>query len=321
MYDWQPEEATRLWEKSVSLDASFPLARRNLAVAWSHGKSTNELAGAIAQLEQAVAGPDKFALHFAELDELYAAAGVSPEKRLALLEANQGVVSKRDDALSREIGLKIFAGKYDEAIALMKGRQFAVWEGGRLDVADHWVQAHLLRGRQELAAGKAAEALADFERAKTIPDNLPSDQRGSGAGAEVNYWLGEAYEAAGNPSKAKECWTDAARGPGRGSRRGREARSLDEQAQALARRKLGENASAESAFRGMSEPVVSEETAGGTPSERYARRTRTALAHCRSGCGYAGLGENEKARAEFQLALQVAPDCLEAKAELASLPK
>ena len=46
-------------------------------------------------------------------------------------------MQKRDDALSREIGLKIFAGKYDDAIALMTGRTFSVWEGGSLDVAEH----------------------------------------------------------------------------------------------------------------------------------------------------------------------------------------
>jgi len=39
LYDWQPDEAIRLWEKSAALDPSFPLVHRNLAVAWSHSKS------------------------------------------------------------------------------------------------------------------------------------------------------------------------------------------------------------------------------------------------------------------------------------------
>jgi tetratricopeptide (TPR) repeat protein len=335
LYDWQPEEATKLWETSTSLDASFPIVHRNLAVAWSHGKSTNDLTQAISQLEQAVAAPQKFALHFTELDELYAAAGVSPEKRLALLEQNQAVVSMRDDALSREIGLKIFAGKYDQAIGLMSDRQFSVWEGGTLEVADHWVQAHLLRGRQELAAGRVAQARADFESAKVIPDNLPSDQRRGGHSAEIAYWLGNCWEASGELTRAKEFWTEAAkasmsgprRGPGGAEDRGLE-RQLQSYYQALAKRKLGQAAEAETALRGLieaAERALGRETdrTGGveTSSERLSHRNRTAFTHCIAGCAYAGLGEKEKAKAEFEQALQSAPDCQAAKEQLAALAR
>ena len=150
-------------------------------------------------------------MHFTELDKLYADAGKPPEQRLAVLEQNQSVVSKRDDSLSREIGLKVFAGKYDEAIQLMIGRKFSVWEGGTLDVADHWVNAHLLRGQREFAAKQFAAALADFQAAENIPDNLPSD-RGGGRGhdAEIAYWTGLAQEACGDADKAKQSWQRAA---------------------------------------------------------------------------------------------------------------
>jgi len=212
LYDWQPEQAVKLWEQSAALDPSFAIVQRNLAVAYSRQKPTNDLARAIARLEQAVSGPVKYALHFAELDELYAAAGAAPEKRLALLEQNAAVVAQCDDALSREIGLKVFAGEADEAIRLMTGRRFAVWEGGTLEVADHWVNAHLLRGRRALAGGRFAAALADFQAAQTIPDNLPSDQGGSGRNAEIAYWLGVAWEKTGEPAKAQQCWQEAAAG-------------------------------------------------------------------------------------------------------------
>ena len=331
LYDWQPEEATKLWEQSASLAPAFPLVHRNLAVAYSHRKPTPDLTGAIAQLEQAVAGSPRFALHFAELDELYASAGVSPEKRLALLEQNQAVVSRRDDALSREIGLKIFAGKCDEAISLMTSRQFAVWEGGTLEVAEHWVQAHLRRGRQELAAGKSAEALADFECANAIPDNLPSDQRRGGHSAEIAYWLGVAREATGDLPKAKELWTEAAGNARGGPRRGPDDRGLERQVQtcfqALARRKLGQTAEAETALRGIveaAERALNSETERREgpegSSERSIHRLRAALAHYVAGLAYAGLNEKEKARSEFNLALQSAPDYLGAKTELACVP-
>ena len=142
---------------------------------------TNAVPRAIAELEKAVALPDKYAVHFLELDELYAQVGSRPAERLALLEQNRDIVARRDDALSREIGLLVFGGKEAEAIQLMTGRTFSVWEGGALDVAEHWFNAHLLGGEQALAVGRAETAFSDFEAANKIPDNLPSD---AGAGRE-----------------------------------------------------------------------------------------------------------------------------------------
>ncbi len=326
LYDWQPGEALELWEKSAALDPSFAIVQRNLAVAYTHQESTNDTARAIARLEQAVSGPVKYALHFAELDELYAAAGAAPEKRLALLEQNQAVVAQCDDALSREIGLKIFAGKADEAIRLMTGRKFAVWEGGTLEVADHWASAHLARGRKAMAAGQFAAALEDFQAARTIPDNLPSDQDGSNRNAETGYWLGLACEKTGQTAKARQCWQEAAASLPAGPRRRPEGRLSERQVQvyyqALAERKLGQRAEAEAALRGLLEaggPAVEPGNPSGGPRWRQSRNSRTALAHYVRGLSRLGLGENDKAKTEFTQALQAAPDCLGAKTELSEM--
>ncbi len=210
LYDWQPEEAVKLWEQSAAIDPSLAIVHRNLAVAYAHRKPADN-DKAVTQLQLAVATPEKFAMHFTELDEESAAIGVPPEKRLALLEQNHDVVAKRDDALSREIGLKVFAGKYDDAIKLMTGRKFSVWEGGTLEVADHWMNAHLLRGRKELAVGQFSEALRDFAAAQAVPENLPN-ARNSGAtrAAEIAYWIGAAHDGAGEKDAAKKSWQQAA---------------------------------------------------------------------------------------------------------------
>ena len=57
---------------------------------------------------------------------------------------------------------------YDDAIRLMTGRPFQVWEGGSLSVAEDWTNAHILRGNQHRAAGRYKEALADYEAAGKI---------------------------------------------------------------------------------------------------------------------------------------------------------
>jgi tetratricopeptide (TPR) repeat protein len=328
LFDWQPEEAVKLWEQSAALDASFPIVHRNLALAFSHQQPTNDTAQAIAQLEQAVSSPVKYAIHFAELDELYGSAGTSPEKRLALLEQNHDVVRKRDDALSREIGLKVFAGKYDEAIQLMTGRAFSVWEGGTLDVAEHWVNAHLLSGQRAVAARQFTAALADLQAARTIPDNLPSDRGGEGRDAEIAYWLGVAYEGLGDIEKAKASWQQAASAPsqrgGRGGAGGGRGWAPDRSAQryyqALAQQKLGQSEPAAVIFRelvnatGQTKP--SPEPGSPASRARQNQRSRQAAAHYAAGLGYAGLGEKEKARAEFSAALRTAPDHLGAKTAL-----
>ena len=252
--------------------------------------------------------PDKYARHFEELDELYAKAGKPPEQRLALLEQSQAIVAKRDDALSREIGLKVFVGKYDEAIQLMTGRVFSVWEGGTLAVAEHWVDAHLLRGERELATGKAAAALADFQAAGDIPDNLPSDAGAAGGHeAQLAYWTGLAHEAMGDTDKARQSWQPAAsaskEGRGRAGSGGRFDSNLSAERYyaALAQRKLGQNEQADAALKSLLEAAKAnlerEATTGqAAQRERRSRSAGPAFNHYLAGLAHLGLGQNEAAK-------------------------
>jgi hypothetical protein len=326
LFDAQPEQGLKLWEQSVALDPSFPLAHRNLALAFEHRKSGKDPQRAIAELELAVAAPLKYARHFTELDELYAAQNVAPERRLALLEQNHRVVARRDDALSREIGLKVFCGKYDEAIQLMTGRKFSVWEGGSLDVADHWLDAHLLRGRQRLQSGQAASALADFEAAKAVPENLPTE-RELGRDAELAWWLGVGYEAAGNPAKAKDNWEQAAKAgaEGRGAREGRiSPQSAQIFYEASANRKLGNSSAAEDALKKLLEAAEADlqkekTTNQSVKAERRPRNAGPGVSHYLAGLAHLGLGESDAAKEQFMAALAASPDLLGAKAALDGL--
>ena len=214
LFDWQPEQAVKLWEHSAALDPSVPMVHRNLAIAWSHRPHGNDLGKAIAALEKAVSLPYPSPLFFAELDELSQAAGKGPEQRLKMFEAHQDIVAQRAEALSREIALLVFAGRYDEAIRLMTGRRFEVWEGGSLSVAADWVNAHIRRGHRRRAEGRFQEALVDFQAAGKIPDNLPSDQGGDEAlTAEISYGIGLVYEARGESEKARRAWEIASPSP------------------------------------------------------------------------------------------------------------
>lgn len=238
-----------------------------------------------------------------------------------MLEQNHDIVLKRDDALSREVGLKVFAAKYDEAIQLMTGRIFSVWEGGTLDVADHWINAHLGRGRRELAARQFPAALADFQAAKSIPDNLPSDGRGSGGReSEVAYWMGVAYDGLGEKAKAEQLWQEAQSVSPGGARRGPRGGSPDRQVgkyyQALANRALGRKAEADAALQSLLDAANRDLDPASAAETGLAR---TALAHYVAGLSHLGLGKTEQARTEFELALRAVPDAPGAKMELMQL--
>ena len=317
LFDGQPAEATALWEKSAALDPSLPLVHRNLAISYVHGQSP-DLSRGVAELERAVAGPQKYPLHFTELDELYARTGEAPEKRLALLERNHAVVSRRDDALSREIGLKIFAGKYEEAIRLMTGRKFSVWEGGALEVADHWVDAHLLLGRRYLGEEKFPAALAEFESANAVPDNLPTE-RELGRHAEIFYWAALAHDGLGQADKARAQWEKAisAEGAPRGRRSGASKERVQSYYRGLALKRLGKTAEAETAFKDLLSLPGNDQ--GDESTERPSARSRGGLAHYLAGLGHLGLAQATEARSEFEQALKSSPDLLGAKVELGNI--
>jgi tetratricopeptide (TPR) repeat protein len=328
LFDWQPDEAIKLWEKAVSLDDNMPIAHRNLASAYS--RQDKGMDKAIAELEKVISLSDNYPIHFFELDQYYEWAGTPPEKRLAMLENHHAAVVKRDDALSREIGLKIFAGKYDEAIKLMTGRQFNVWEGGaRFGVFDYWTDAHLLRGHENFAAKKYAEALADYQAAIDFPATLQvAKTRRGGRTTEVSYWIATAYEALGDKDKAKTTFQESAAELPRGVQDDvlpSSDRSVLSYYRALSLKKLGEIDKAAEIFqqlitsgnnsldRGMDTDFFSKF------GERQSQRARVASAHYLVGLGRLGLGETQKAKDEFTQALKVKPDHLGAKIALDGL--
>ena len=323
LFDWQPAEAVTLWEKSVSLGAKFPIVYRNLAIAYSRQKEGIALDKAIASLEKAVALDGKYAIHFFELDQLYEAAGTAPEKRLAILEKNHETVTERDDSLSREISLKVNMGKYDEAIELMQGRRFNIWEGGaRFNVNDCWTDAYLLSGHKNFAAGRYKEALADYQSSVEFPENLrASESRGSRRGAEVAYWIAAAYEALGDKQQAEKFWTESS-----SAGRPRGGRGAQRYYQALSLRKLGKNEDVEEIFRDLvkSGNEALEQTSSQIDffakfGEQQSQRSRLANAHYMAGLGYLGLNEKDNARREFNQALEAGPDHLGAKTMLARI--
>ena len=328
LYDWQPEEATKMWEASAAIDPSFAVVHRNLAAAYAHQTPQGDLNRAIAEMERAVSAEHKYPLHFTELAELYEQAGIPLEQRLPFFDKSAAVVAQRDDAQNRFIALKIATGDYDEAIRMMTDRQFAVAEGANLNVSEHWTDAHILRARKHIEARRYGDALADLQAAVTIPGNLPLRAAGEGAGtrdAEVAYWTGVAYEGLGGHQKAVEAWQRAAGsaqgGAGRRRRPAMSGGGARPYYQALALQRLGQTDKAKTLFAGLVESgkAALDQVAADGQEHGWSRRTRLADAHYLTGLGYLGLEDRAQAKAELSQAVGISPDLAGARVALAAM--
>ncbi len=315
LYDLQPSLAVRWWEAARDLDPKFPLAHRNLGFAYM--RRGQEYAKAIAALEAAIAlKPD--ARFLFELDQAYEYARTSPAKRLAVLENNHGAVLERDDTLSREIRLLVNAGRNDEALELLAGRRFHVWEGGgRFSVHDAFIDAHLRRGHSHLKAGRAAEALRDFEAALAYPDNFSVGKPyGPDRSPQALYFIGRTQEAAGRASEARVAYERAVAamtGYGESRRLSPEASGEVLYYQGLACARLGRADQAAQIFRRLIEAgsqslkSAAEVDYFAKFGDRQPNDFRLAQAHYVIALGRLGRGETNEARREFEDALKLNP--------------
>ena len=332
LYDWQPDRAAALWEKSAQLGADFPVVYGNLAMVHARPGPAESREKSRSALERAVQfGGNATVLN--ELDKLNEEDGVAPEKRLAILQEHQAAVD-RDDVIAREINLEIFSGNAEHAIALIHARFFRAWEGGgRFDLGDAWVNANLLRGNQHFAAGQYSQALADYQAASQLPTNLQGAAGDiSGRGNEINYRIGNAYEGLGEKENVRKAWQLASvepvsapatfparpnRGAGRsigGIGTGAHVVETATYYRAVALQKLGQAEPAKALFQQLADSAA--KILGETPPPEH---LRLADAHYVSGLGKLGLGAKADAVQQLEAALRAAPDHVSAKLMLAEV--
>jgi len=330
LYDWQPDEAIALWEKSSVLDPNANITWRNLAIAYSHQTAEGSKNKAIACLEKAISVPNPYPTHFAELDQLYKSEGTSVEKRLALLEKNQKVVMKKDDALGSMINLKIVAGKTDESISLLKSRTFSLWEGGSaFNTGQAWADAHLIRGLNYLKKKQYQKALVDFQTALTPPENLRAEDSNSRL-TQIKYWMGCALDALGEKENAVQSWKEVVSSdtlkniPWR--MRGIGNKQTQRYFAAMARQKINPKAEVKTIFSELSDKdnnMVARDSGDKDyqfiSAKKLPSLDERAFPHYLSGLGYLGLGDKTRAKEQFIAALQISPDFLSAKIELNQL--
>ncbi|HHI68745.1 MAG TPA: tetratricopeptide repeat protein, partial [Planctomycetes bacterium] len=117
------------------------------------------------------------------------------------------------------VRLLVETGSYDKALEfLAPPHHFRKWEGLG-NIHSTYVDAHLLRGIDLLEAGDPLQGIRDFQAALEYPENLETAPPYEGAReAEIYYWLGRAFEAAGKKAEAMDFYRKSASAPRSGGR-------------------------------------------------------------------------------------------------------
>lgn len=131
------DEAVACWEKSASLDDTYPTVLRNLSLAY-YNKLHNPQK-ALATLEKAYSLDPSDGRMLMELDQLYKKLRYPHRQRLDFLEAHAEVVAQRDDLCIERITLYNQLGEYQKAYDLINSRKFHPWEGGEGKVTSQYL--------------------------------------------------------------------------------------------------------------------------------------------------------------------------------------
>lgn len=203
-------EAIELWEVSKGIHHKFPTVHRNLALGYYNKLGKPEQA--LLALENAFQLNTQDARVFYELDQLYKKLNYKPESRLINLENHMELVVARDDLHIEYVTLLNILGRYENALIELQSRIFHPWEGGEGKVTRQYVFANVELGKQHLKAGDYETAIDDLTAALQYPLNLGEGKLAGAQENDIYYYLGCAFEKAGQSSKAKNCFQIASTG-------------------------------------------------------------------------------------------------------------
>ena len=207
----QYDLATEYWEKSATLDASFPTVWRNLALVYFNKQHQAEKA--LECMEKAFHLDETDARILMELDQLYKRMQRPHAERLAFLQQYPALIAQRDDLVLEEITLLNQTGAYEKAKTLLDAHIFHPWEGGEGKVPAQYQFARVELAKLALKEGRNEEAVQLLEECLVYPHHLGEGKLYGAQENDFYYFLGCAYDAMGQKEKAKECWEKATLGP------------------------------------------------------------------------------------------------------------
>lgn len=314
LYDKQPKKGIAYWEQAIKNNPKLAMAYRNLG--WGYYRHNKDLKKAIPYYEKAIEYDNSIAIFYTELDKLYELNNSPVATRLKIFEGNQDAVYQRDDAFIRQITVLTLSGNADKSVEYLDGKVFSYREGTSR-VRETIIDAHLKFGMKYMDEKDYDKALEQFLMAQ-VPDEEAGSARFGNRNIQVDYYIAQAYAALKNKSKAKEHYSKAAsveisRRPG-----------IMNYYQGLSLMELKEKKKAVEVFKGLmtegDERLNEKEDEKGEFfaifGERDAESTRKSMAYTLRGLGHKGLGENAKAEADLEMAVELSVGNLWARTEL-----
>ena len=309
LYNIQPDNAVKEWEKCVEMNPKNDLAWRNLGWAgWLHTKDYARSVECYLKAIELNPAP----LYLEECDQAMEALKAPVAQRYEVLKSHHETGVKRYYPLAQEVILGTFVGDYDYVLDLLDKCYFPTREGVA-NFHDNFVDACLLAGKKKLAEGDTDAAIALYQKAFTYPENhqvFLVNERAT-HDAQINYELGIAYEKKGDSAKAREYFQLAADQDFnlKGSKNFRYWSGL-------AMSRLGRKAEARQLFRkmvaegkgGIIKEFINFYGAEGTTGTSV--EVKNAEANFTRALGELGLGHKCKARRLLRKVLEAKPDHL-----------
>ncbi len=317
LYNKQPEQAIKYWEKAIVNDPALAMAYRNLG--WGHYRHYKDFKKAISFYEKAISLDNRNAIVYTELDNLYELNNSSIEKRLKLFEGNKEIVDERDDAFISQITVLTLAGKADKSVEYLKDKVFSYREGNSR-VREVIIDAQLTLGLTYFSNKNYEKALKHFLLAQ-VPDEEAGSARSGNRNIQVNYFIGQAYKAMNKNEKANEFYTLATE-----SETSRRLGIMDYY-QGLCFQELKSKEKAKEIFQKLIESgdktinKISEDEQDffAIFGEREADNIIDSRAYTLRGLGYKGLGKIESAKKDLKKAVELSVGNLWANTELMGL--
>ena len=196
------EEGIEQFETVVSKEENYR-ALRNLSMGYYSHRNNKAKALELMKKAAELAPKTEKQITF-ECAHLMAKVGVAADE-IAEFILSRGV--NRDELVVELARAYNHSGKPDMALEALLNRKFVACEGGEHYIADEYMYAHYLKGKDAYLRGDYEKALAIFRSAQILPESLGSGLWNSVKKVPYQYFEAKCLEKLGKADEAKAIYT------------------------------------------------------------------------------------------------------------------